>query len=149
VRRWIAGLVSCRSPRARHELGRRSERVAARFLRRRGYRVLARNARAVGVEIDLICLAPDRRTIVIVEVKSGAETRSSPAGREASPARNLRGDQRHRLVGAMAALVRANGWHDRPRRIDVVTVRWAGRGRRPTVRHHEGAVTASRAPGHR
>jgi len=38
------------------EVGAYGERVAAAFLRRRGYRVLYRNYRTARGEIDLICL---------------------------------------------------------------------------------------------
>jgi putative endonuclease len=49
-------------------LGRRGERVAARYLRRRGLAVLARNVRARHGEIDLV--AQDGPSVVFVEVKS-------------------------------------------------------------------------------
>jgi putative endonuclease len=48
--------------------GRRGEDVAAAFLTDRGYRVIARNVRAPGGEIDLVCI--DAGTLVFVEVKS-------------------------------------------------------------------------------
>ena len=49
-------------------LGRRGEGIAARYLRRCGYRILERNFRAAGAEIDLV--AADRETLVFVEVKA-------------------------------------------------------------------------------
>jgi putative endonuclease len=48
--------------------GRRGEDAAAAFLTERGYRVLARNVRVPGGEMDAVCL--DGPTLVIVEVKS-------------------------------------------------------------------------------
>lgn len=47
--------------------GRAGEDRAAAFLTRNGYRILARNVRLPGGEIDAVCL--DGRTLVIVEVK--------------------------------------------------------------------------------
>jgi putative endonuclease len=47
--------------------GRQGEDRAASFLTRSGYRVLARNVRVPGGEIDALCL--DGPTLVIVEVK--------------------------------------------------------------------------------
>jgi putative endonuclease len=47
--------------------GRAGEDEAASFLAARGYRVLARNVRVPGGEIDAVCL--DGPTLVIVEVK--------------------------------------------------------------------------------
>ena len=49
------------------EKGRLGEYRASRFLAARGYRVLARNVRVPGGEIDAVCL--DGPTLVIVEVK--------------------------------------------------------------------------------
>ena len=48
-------------------IGRRSERRAARFLRRRGLRLLTRNYGYRGGEIDLVML--DGETLVFVEVR--------------------------------------------------------------------------------
>jgi putative endonuclease len=56
--------------RRRSAPGPRGERVAARWLRRRGYRILARNLVLGSDEADLLVRAPDGRTTVIVEVKS-------------------------------------------------------------------------------
>ncbi|MFZ1018826.1 MAG: YraN family protein [Candidatus Cybelea sp.] len=49
------------------EKGRQAEERANRFLLACGYRVLARNVRLPGGEIDAVCL--DGPTLVIVEVK--------------------------------------------------------------------------------
>lgn len=55
-----------------HQLGRRGEKLAAKFLRRSGFKVLYRNFRAPrGGEIDIVCRDGDE--LVFVEVK----TRSS------------------------------------------------------------------------
>ena len=49
-------------------LGRRGEDAAARFLKRLGYKILARSRRLAPGEFDLVAL--DGRTIVFVEVKT-------------------------------------------------------------------------------
>jgi putative endonuclease len=54
--------------RSASEKGRLGECRAARFLTERGYRVLERNVRLPGGEIDLVCL--DGAALVFVEVKS-------------------------------------------------------------------------------
>ncbi|HUY11113.1 MAG TPA: YraN family protein [Candidatus Dormibacteraeota bacterium] len=51
----------------RQELGRGGERIATELLLASGYRVLARNLRLPGGEIDVLCL--DGSTLVVVEVK--------------------------------------------------------------------------------
>jgi putative endonuclease len=49
--------------------GARGEKIACRFLRRRGYKILYRNFRGRrGGEIDIVCR--DRDTLVFVEVKT-------------------------------------------------------------------------------
>ena len=53
------------------EIGNYGERVAAAFLRRHGYRVLIRNYKTPGGEIDLVCRHGE--VLVFVEVKTRAE----------------------------------------------------------------------------
>ena len=51
------------------QLGTRGEKLACRFLRRNGYKILYRNFRGrTGGEIDVVCR--DRDTLVFVEVKT-------------------------------------------------------------------------------
>jgi putative endonuclease len=59
---WIANL------RSQIPLGRRGERAAEKYLRHNGYRIVARNFRAAGAEIDLVAM--DGETLVFVEVKT-------------------------------------------------------------------------------
>src|SRR5262245_20604283 len=54
--------------RSTRPVGQRGEELAARFLERRGFAILARNLRSRLGEIDLI--ARDGRTLVFVEVKA-------------------------------------------------------------------------------
>ncbi len=56
---------------AAHELGRRGELLAARYLKQHGFKVIYRNYRAShGGEIDLICRERATNTLVFVEVKT-------------------------------------------------------------------------------
>ncbi len=116
--------------------GRRGERVAARWLRRRRYRILARNLRTRVGEVDLLCLAPDRRTLVVVEVKS----RRAADGRQPPPEAALTARKRRKLLLLLEVVAKGRGWLHRPRRIDLVAVD-LGPGR-PVVRHYEDAVAA-------
>lgn len=72
-RSWRLPTGTASPPDPRHELGRRGEALAARWLRRKGYKVLYRNFRPPrgGGEVDLVCRYG--QTLVFVEVK----TRSS------------------------------------------------------------------------
>jgi putative endonuclease len=125
----------------RRATGRRGERAACRFLRGAGYRVLGRNVRSRLGEADVVCLDPDGRTIVIVEVKSRrlpADARG--AARQLPPEASVTSDKSDKLREMTRSIVRANRWQDRPVRIDVVAVEWPAERGRPTVRHHVGAV---------
>jgi putative endonuclease len=59
------------------EKGRAGEDRAAAFLQECGYRIVARNVRVPGGEIDAVCL--DGSTLVIVEVKRRDSTRFGSA----------------------------------------------------------------------
>lgn len=122
------------------DLGRRGERIAARHLRRKGYRVLARNARVSVGEADIVCRGPDRETIVIVEVKTRRRGQSESSD-AIPPESSITRAKRRKLLSVTRTLVRANGWEHRPVRIDVVAVEFEPTGRRATVRHYESAVT--------
>jgi putative endonuclease len=77
--RSIAGLFARFSKPAppsdpRHSLGRQGERLAEKFLKRNGYKILYRNFRAKGGgEVDLVCRDIPEKMLVFAEVK----TRSS------------------------------------------------------------------------
>jgi len=122
----------------RDRIGPAGERVAARRLREWGYRVIARNVRTGSGEVDLICLAPDKATIVFVEVKT---RRVRVAGGDAArrPESSVGSRKQERLRRLAREVARKRGWTDRPLRIDVVAVEWPERGR-PVVRHTERAV---------
>jgi putative endonuclease len=56
---------------AAHRLGRTGERLARRYLRRQGYKVLYQNFRAPrGGEVDLVCRDRAAGALVFVEVKT-------------------------------------------------------------------------------
>jgi len=121
--RALAGGVAARAER-RTGLGRRGERDAERFLKRRGYRILERNFRAAGAEIDLI--AADGGNLVFIEVKA---RRGAGAGapQEAVDVRKQR--RIRRAAEIYAARARA---HDAPLRFDVVAI-MMDRGGRPQI----------------
>lgn len=138
---WIAQLVGPKGA-AHLQVGKRGERAAAKHLKRQGYRVLARNARTPIGEVDLICLGPDRNTIVFVEVKSRQRSPDGPRrGMDIAPEARVDRRKRRKLVALAEYLMRANNWQGRPVRIDVVAVEFQAGQRLPTVvRHFENAV---------
>jgi putative endonuclease len=120
----------------RRRLGADGEAAAARHLEAAGYRVLARNARAGGVEIDLVVARG--RTIAFVEVKT-RRSRRAGAPEEAVDAR-----KRARLVRGAVAWMREHGRRGRSLRFDVVAVEPDGRGGL-AVRHRPAAFDAGDA----
>lgn len=112
------------------------EREAGRHLRRKGFRVLGRNVRVGVGEADLVCLDPDGRTIVIVEVKTRI------AGDGPPPEASVTAHKQRKLRQVARAVLRRGGWEGRPCRIDVVGVDLGPDGRRVAeVRHRAGAVS--------
>ena len=105
--------------RRRLPLGRRGEQIAARHLRRCGYRILARNFRAAGAEIDLV--ATDRGSLVFIEVK----TRSSAAF--GAPAEAVDQRKAARIRRAAAVYLRRAHAGSCPLRFDLVAIVGVGR----------------------
>jgi putative endonuclease len=95
------------------EIGALGEESAERFLRKEGYRVLARNYRCKAGEIDII--AEDRGTIVFVEVK----TRSPRA--KLAPEEAVDAAKREHLRRA-AKFYLASYREPSPTRFDIVSV---------------------------
>lgn len=93
--------------------GRQGEDRAAAFLAARGYRVVARNVRLPGGEIDAVCL--DGPTLVIVEVKR----RDSKSFGSALGAVNARKRATLRRIAADYAQIVAPA---APIRFDIVTL---------------------------
>jgi putative endonuclease len=114
-------------------LGERGEAIAARYLRRRGYRIVGRGVRTGLGELDLV--AVDGRTVVFVEVK----TRQS--GQQGHPAEAVDLAKQRRLTVLATAYLKRHGLLNQSARFDVVAVTWPG-GRRPQVEHIRGAFDA-------
>ena len=103
--------------------GVRGEDAAAQYLQQLGYRVLARNLKDKLGEIDLLCLSPDGRHLVIVEVKAALADATGPrpelrVGKHKQrklTALALRLAQRHKLTGKAIRfdIVGVTLYHDR------------------------------------
>lgn len=147
VRSWFAdrlfGLRGNGDPpatetRAWHlEVGRRGEIAAADHLASLGYRVLFRNVRIAGGELDIVALHD--RTVVFVEVKSRL-------GGPVAAWERVDGKKRRLLLHAAEAFMRRKRLRNLSHRFDVVTVCWpthdsAGK---PIVRVYRNAFTSAR-----
>ena len=115
-------------------LGRRGEEAAERYLRRRGYKVLARGKRLRPGELDLVML--DGRTIVFVEVKT---RQSQEAGH---PAEAVDATKQRRLTRLAVTFLKRHGLLEYPARFDVVAVTWPGGRGRPQIEHFPNAFDA-------
>ena len=112
-------------------LGQKGERVARRFLQRKGLKIVAHSMRNIYGEIDLI--AVDKRTLVFVEVK----TRSSNFAGEPAEAVDDK-KQRHMTTAALTYL-RKHRLLEHAARFDVVTLVWSDEQHFPQVEHIENA----------
>jgi len=117
----------------RVRLGRWGEKRAERFLRRRGFRALARNVSCKTGELDLVMIDPEGM-LVFVEVKTRADEGFAPA--EAA----ITGAKQRRITQAARYFLRTHDLQDHPCRFDVVSI-VVGTSGRPEIRHHEGAFT--------
>ena len=114
----------------RRPLGRRGEALAARYLRRRGWRILARNLREGRFELDLVVQRGD--TTVFVEVKTRRSVEI------ASPEANITAQKQRHIRSAARRYMETHYDSDRYYRYDVVTVVMPERGK-PVVAHIENA----------
>ncbi len=112
----------------RRWFGRRSERAAAKFLRRLGYRLLAANVSDPAGELDLLAL--DGETLVVVEVRS---TASDDLERTAASVDSLK--QRKITEAALRFLSRRRLLGKIAVRFDVLALSWPDNAREPVVRH--------------
>ena len=106
-------------------LGRRGEEAAARYLRRKGYRIVARGQREGRSEIDLV--AVDGRVVVFVEVKTLA---SSELGH---PADAITPDKQKALTRGALSYLKRHGLLEYASRFDVVAITWSNR--KPRIEH--------------
>ena len=117
----------------RHALGARAERHAARLLEAAGLRVVERNVRLTGGEIDLVCR--ERDTWVFVEVKARRP------GWDDAPSAAVSWAKRRRLVRLAQRYLKWRGLRDVRCRFDVVEVSDDGLGT-TTIRHLRSAFDA-------
>ena len=117
----------------RRALGIAGESAACAHLERQGYRVLARNARADRVELDIV--AERAGVLVFVEVKTRLSARCGDPAEAVDPRKQAR------ITRGAAAWLRASGFRARRVRFDVVTCERAPGGAF-RVTHWEGAFDA-------
>ena len=124
-----------RKPWWRRWFGTRSERAAANFLKRLGYRILARNFSCPLGELDLIVL--DGTCIVFVEVRSTEDAEVEKTAASVDP------EKQRRLTRLALFYLQQKRLLNHPGRFDVLIVSWPDNRREPVVEHHKSAFEAT------
>jgi putative endonuclease len=121
-------------------LGPRGERFAARYLRKQGIKIIARNRMLGGSlkgEIDLIGI--EKEFLVFIEVRTRATEDFM------TPEQSIRFDKKKTLLRSVRRLIRKHKTAGLIPRIDVVAIIWPNGAKHPaTVRHHRGVLRLER-----
>lgn len=115
-------------------LGQRGERMAARFLKRLGYVIVARGERDRIGELDLV--AVDGQTVVFVEVKTRTSHDAGP------PAESVNVEKQRRLTRVALAYLKRHDLLEYSARFDVVAITWPEDSHEPTIEHYKNAFDA-------
>jgi putative endonuclease len=94
--------------------GKTGEVEAASFLESQGFRILFRNYKAQGSEIDII--AREKDTICFIEVKSRSSDRFGSPQEAVTPAKQ------QKICRAALKFLQENGLQDKSSRFDVVAI---------------------------
>ncbi len=94
--------------------GQQGQKLAEKFLKKKGLRILARNINTGPAEIDLV--ARHRREVVFIEV------RSRWSDSDARPEETVNRSKQQRLIRGAQAFLKSRRWEDRPVRFDVVAI---------------------------
>ena len=97
------------------EIGNLGEKIAAKYLKKQGYKILCKNYVAEGNEIDII--AKDGETVAFIEVK----TRSFKDGETLSPASAVTAEKQRKIIKT-AKIYAAYCARDKILRLDVIEV---------------------------
>ncbi len=124
-------LNKSKSPTTRQQIGRKGEKLAEKFLSKKGLKTLCRNFNCKTGEIDLVMTDSD--SIVFVEVKTRANEDIAEAESSITPAK------KKRMARAARYFLTINNIEDRPTRFDVVIVLQTTD--KPQIRYYENAFT--------
>lgn len=117
-------------------LGRAGERIAANFLKKLGYKIIAQGHRLKRGEIDIV--AVDRGCVVFVEVKTWK------SDREGDPSAAVTLTKQDRITRAALIYLKKNNLLNTPSRFDVISIVWNGDSTvEPKIRHFIHAFEAS------
>ena len=116
------------------QIGRKGERYARRFLRKKGWRCVGKNLRFGNDELDILALTPDAKTLVIVEVRSTMDRRRIPE--------QTIGSKKRAAMLRVAKQLRGEAKkHNCTLRMDLITVRLYEK--EPIINHFQGILKLS------
>ncbi|MFN4260984.1 MAG: YraN family protein [Gemmataceae bacterium] len=118
----------------RRWFGSRSERAAARFLRAKGYRLIASNWSSTHGELDLV--AVDGSCVVFIEVRSTASANLERA------ALSVNATKQRRLTHLALHFLQQHRLLNHPARFDVLAISWPDNCRQPNIVHYPNAFEA-------
>jgi putative endonuclease len=138
---WLKKLLSFNpvmkegpASKTRNSLGDQGENIAARFVRSTlGYKILTRNFKIDGGEIDII--ARDGKTLVFIEVKTRAYD-------DPTPEEQVNDFKQHQVTKAAKVFLVRYGFPQPPARFDVIAIVWP-KGHAPMIRHTPNAFEAT------
>ncbi|QDU78372.1 hypothetical protein Pla110_00730 [Polystyrenella longa] len=124
MRGWLAKL-----------LGNKGERAAARYLRRQGYQIVARNWSNNLGEIDIIARQQTEAgpLLVFVEVKTRKTTRSG------QPHEAVGYHKQSQLTRVGLSYLKTNQLLDHRARFDVISILWPDEAKEPQIDHIQNA----------
>jgi putative endonuclease len=117
----------------RKEVGARGEKLAADYLKKRGYRIIQRNFRCREGEIDIIVQKGD--CLVFVEVRTKKNTAFG------TPEESVTLSKREKLISLANAYLQAYDKPPQSWRIDVVAVELGPNNKVSRLEHIENAVS--------
>lgn len=119
--------------------GSAGERVAAEYLREKGFRILGVNLKCEIGEIDVLALDPDGKTVVVAEVKTREDAPDMPSRYDPTRPEERVGRAKQKKLALLASwAVRKYRLEKYRVRFDVVGVDLKGDGKHE-VRHYVGA----------
>ncbi len=121
---------------SRKEVGAKGEKLAAKFLKRKGYKIIQRNYKCKLGEIDII--AKQDRTIVFVEVKTRRTQEFGP------PQYAITAAKRGQISRVALLYIREKKMVEQNCRFDVIAITFSPESRKPRIEHIENAFPLSR-----
>lgn len=116
-------------------LGDRGERAATRFLKKLGYKIVARQYENQFGEIDIIAL--DGQQIVFVEVKTRTTTNMG------QPFEAVDRRKQQKLTKIALVWMKRHRRMDQSARFDIVSIVWPDGHRQPEIQHIKNAFESS------